>query len=72
MVSKCEDWPHSSGRYYFLGEKDLLVDPYTFDGEPVVIAGDKRKYFTEGYVIGSELFKIHVQEGLFQTVPVPF
>lgn len=27
MVERAIDWPHSSSRYYELGQKDLLVDP---------------------------------------------
>lgn len=69
IVKRCEDWPHSSSRYYFKGEEDALVDPYAFDGEPVIIKGDMEKYFTQGQVIGSDLFKIHFEEE--STMPVP-
>lgn len=59
MVGKCEDWPHSSSRYYFCGHEDALIDPYTFDGDAVIVEKERRQeFFTKGYVIGSELFKI--------------
>jgi putative transposase len=72
IVERCEDWPHSSSQYYFKGERDALVDPYAYDGEPVTIEAEhQEKYFTQGYGIGSELFKIHCQEELPQSMSVP-
>ena len=70
MVKRCEDWPHSSSRYYFSGSSDGLVDPYHFDGEALVIKGDVKKYFEKGNVIGSDLFKIQLKEGMFHAMPV--
>ncbi len=71
MVNRCEDWAHSSSRYYLRKAKDTLVDGYTFNGEPLVVAGNREEYFTKGHVIGSELFKIHCQEEFFQSLSVP-
>lgn len=69
IVKRCEDWPHSSSRYYLEGKEDALVDPYTFDGEPVVIKGDPEQHFNQGKVIGSDLFKIYFEEESTLSVP---
>lgn len=62
LVNRCEDWPYSSSRYYFKGERDLLVDGYSYDGDPThhisEPEGDKR-------TIGSEIFRILHEEGIF-------
>lgn len=71
MVNRCEDWPHSSSRYYFTGLKDDLVDHYEMVGEIPRIEGNKESYFTKGTVIGSDLFKIYKEENAFQWTPVP-
>ncbi len=70
MVRKNADWAYSSSRHYETGQIDSLVDAYIFDGEPAVVVGEKEKFFAEGYAIGSELFKLHCQERLFQSMPV--
>ena len=71
IVKRCEDWKHSSSRYYFKGKGDLLIDPYDHSLPLILIEEDKEKYFTRGYVIGSDLFKIHCQDEFFQGVSVP-
>jgi putative transposase len=69
IVKRCEDWPYSSSRHYLEGKEDALVDSYTFDGEPITIKGDPEKTFTQGQVIGSDLFKIHFEEESILPVP---
>ena len=72
IVTRCEDWPHSSSRYYNHRIEDSLIDPYMFDGEPIKIKEDQKEaFFTKGYAIGSELFKIHVEEEITRGLPVP-
>ncbi len=71
MVSQSEDWPYSSSRYYVQGAPDVLVDGYTFDGASVKVPENSEAFFMKGNVIGSELFKIHVEEGLIHALPVP-
>ena len=62
LVRRCEDWTYSSSRYYLRGEKDSLVDAYSYDGEPikpaVEIESDKR-------TIGTEIFRMLHNEGVF-------
>ena len=62
MVKRCEDWPYSSSGYYFGGKEDVLVDAYAFDGEPVLIEEDPKKFFTKGHAIGSDTFKFYCHE----------
>ena len=69
MAKRCEDWPHSSSRYHLKGEEDPLVTVYRFDGEALSARDDAEKFFTQGFVIGSELFKIHFEEETI--IPVP-
>lgn len=71
MVNRCEDWSYSSSGYYLKGKKDLLVSPYVLKGMPVISDENLEKYFTQGYAIGSELFKIQCQEKSFSIMPVP-
>lgn len=74
MVERCEDWPYSSAQCYSSRhKKDALVDTYTFDGgSPLIVEKqNQEEFFTRGHVIGSELFKIHCQEKLLQSMPVP-
>ncbi len=71
MTERSEDWPWSSSRYYFCGARDDLVDPYQYDGAPLIIEGDPEKYFSRGDIVGSDLFKIHIEEGAFYDMPVP-
>ena len=71
LVRICEDWAYSSSRYYLNHEPDELVDAYCFDGEPVQILGDPRQFFEESEIIGSDLFKIQCEEGVFCSMPVP-
>lgn len=65
MVDKPEDWPYSSSRCYFLGEEDLLVTKYSFDGS---LLGDidvkDKKNFEQGSGIGSPIFKFCLKEGI--------
>lgn len=71
MVNKSEDWMFSSSAYYLEGKNDVLVDGYAFDGTSVEIPDDPGSFFTTGSIIGSELFKIHHEEGLINGMPVP-
>ena len=69
IVKRCEDWPHSSSRHYLKGQVAVLVDAYAFDGEPIKIKVDEEKFFTQGPVIGSDLFRIQFEEE--SVLPVP-
>ncbi len=73
IVAKCENWKYSSAGYYFGQCEDALVDPYAFDGgNPLVVEKQKQEdFFMKGQAIGSELFKIHCQEELMQSMPGP-
>jgi len=71
MVSKNTEWPYSSSRHYELGQVDNLIDGYAVSREPVNIPENKENFFSEGHVIGSNLFKIHCEEQAFQSMPVP-
>ncbi len=65
MVDRAIDWPHSSSRYYELGEEDLIVDPYDHVGmrsmEIELIEGDE---FEKMRAIGSEWFQYRVWKKL--------
>ncbi len=69
MVDRCENWPHSSSAYYLQDKEDALVTPYAFDGEQIAIKGNQEQFFTHGQMIGSDLFKIHIEEE--SLIPVP-
>lgn len=63
IVDKAIDWPHSSSRYYELGEKDAIIDHYDH-----VQSGSKqmwgRREFEKMRAIGSEWFQYQVQKRL--------
>ncbi len=71
LVEKREDWPHSSAAHYVLGSKDSLIDPYQFDGSIERLPAVKEEIFTKGPGIGSELFLLHLKEGILNDVSVP-
>ena len=60
------DWPYSSGACYELGKPDPLVDPYEGRELPANNSILTEASFTRGRAIGSELFQMHLQEGVFQ------
>jgi len=62
MVQNAEDWLHSSARHYLLGEKDPLIDPYELPQAEKSQEILKTFDLMEGSVIGSELFKIHLED----------
>ena len=71
LVSKSEDWPHSSAAYYLSGRTDALIDPYEFDGSLEKLPSIREAMFTQGSGIGSELFLLHLEEGVLNEVSVP-
>ena len=71
LVEKREDWPYSSATYYLLGKSDLLLDPYEGKGIPPGVNPRDESFFTQGPGIGSELFQIHLREGLLKNMTVP-
>lgn len=71
MVGKPEDWPYSSSAHYALGKEDPLLDPYDQQGLPEGFNLEEESQFTIGPVIGSELFKLQVNDGAFYGVSVP-
>ena len=71
LVEKREDWPHSSAAYYVLGRKDSLIDPYEFDGSIEALPRMEEAMFTKGIGIGSELFLLHLKEGILNELSVP-
>lgn len=68
MAKRAPDWLHSSARYYENKAKDALVDGY--DPPPVPSEAFSEGFFTEGKGIGSELFRIQLNEELVPPVPV--
>ncbi len=64
LVSKPEDWKHSSSRHYFLGQKDLLVDDYERPRREVIDSIESQLNLERGSTIGSELFKIYDEENV--------
>ncbi len=68
MVIKPELWPYSSSRHYFLGEEDLLIDEYNHLAVGNVDVLKNKIDLERGDIIGSELFKIHVEEGLLNAL----
>lgn len=71
MVVRPEDWPHSSSGHYELGRIDPLIDPYEHGALPEGLKLLDPRSFTQGSVIGSDLFKLQVREGLFDDLSVP-
>lgn len=69
MVKKSEDWPHSSSRYYVMGQEDYLVDAYCSEGK-MAVSEELKRDCQKASVIGTELFKIHVEEGMFNDLCV--
>ena len=69
MVKQAADWTHSSARYYENKAKDTVVDGY--DPPPVPSEAFSEGFLTEGKGIGSELFRIHLNEELASPLPVP-
>ena len=68
IVEKAEDWSCSSSAYYFLGKEDSLIDPYDRDNLPEDIDIGDERFFTKGRGIGSELFRIQLED---KALPVP-
>lgn len=66
MVQSPEDWPHSPSRYYLLGEKDSLIDPYELPSSEKSQEILKTLDLQESNVIGSKLFELHLKEGILQ------
>jgi len=64
MVQNPEEWPHSSSRHYFQGLPDPLVDSYE---RPLSISAGVQQNldFVNGDILGSELFRLQIQERLF-------
>jgi len=71
LVPHPEDWPHSSAAHYRLGRKDSLIDPYEIDPENRALPTLSEEMFEKGTTIGSELFLLHLKEGLLKDVSVP-
>ena len=63
MVDKATDWPHSSSRYYELGEEDLIVDPYEYaQGNLKEICQSEE--FERMKAIGSDWFQYQIHKKL--------
>ena len=63
MVGRAIDWPYSSGRYYELGEKDSVVEPYDHARmEPGQIW--KSEEFEKMKAVGSDWFQYQVHKKL--------
>ncbi|MBP9865962.1 MAG: hypothetical protein KBC91_06140, partial [Candidatus Omnitrophica bacterium] len=56
MVAVAEDWPHSSSRHYFLGQKDVLVDEYDKPAYDVAMQLTEGLNICRGSYIGTPLF----------------
>ena len=59
MVSKAEDWPHSSNRHYFLGKEDELVDQYKRSSYDVAVELTEGLNIGHGSYIGTPLFLLN-------------
>ncbi len=68
MVEKAEDWPYSSSVYYLLTKEDSLIDSYDQKSAPEDVNINDERFFTKGRGIGSELFKLQLEE---KSLPVP-
>lgn len=64
MVMRPEEWHHSSSRHYFLGEKDSLIDSYIIPSIEETTKLLNTLNFEKESILGSELFRIHVEEGI--------
>lgn len=62
LVTRIQDWPHGSGRYYENGIQDPLVDDYEVSDLPDEIDLDNEGFFTKGSGIGTSLFRIHLKD----------
>ena len=71
LVPRPEDWPHSSAAHYRLGEEDPLIDSYEFDPEKNALPEMGQEVLEAGVGIGSELFLLHLEEGLVKDLSVP-
>ncbi len=72
MVKKSEEWPYSSNAYYLTGKQNPLVDVYDKTPKlPVDVDIQNAANFTQGYAVGSELFKLQIRERLFDEQSVP-
>jgi len=71
LVPRPEDWSHSSAAHYRLGSKDPLIDPYEFDPQTNALPRVDQEMLERGEAIGSELFLLHLEEGLLKEVSVP-
>ena len=59
MVSKAEDWPHSSAKHYFLGQGDGLVDNYHRPSIEIAMALTEGLNVGRGSYIGSPIFLLN-------------
>ena len=62
MVGRDQDWPYSSSRFYRLSTKDALVEPYDQENVPEGVDINDEQFFTKGKVIGSSIFRMHIEE----------
>ena len=71
LVPRPEDWPHSSAAHYRLVRKNPLIEPYEFDPDKNALPKVDQEMMERGTAIGSELFFLHLEEGLLREVSVP-
>ena len=71
LVDRPEDWPHSSAAHYRFGGKDPLIDRYEFDPEKNALPKINQEMLEKGKAIGTELFLLHLEDGLLKDVSVP-
>ena len=64
LVIRSEEWANSSSRHYFDGSPDDLITRYEMQELPEGIDVRRRETFTQGDVIGSDLFKLYCEEEL--------
>jgi putative transposase len=62
LVAKPEEWEYSSSRYYFLGQRDVLIDSYEQPEQEQIANLVGQIDLANGHLIGSELFKICHEE----------
>ncbi len=67
MVKRAEEWPYSSSRHYFLNQQDPLIDSYEKSSYEPALELSEKTNFTRGTVIGSELFRLQIQESVYVT-----
>lgn len=59
MVSRPEDWQHSSSRYYFLGKTDDLIDNYAQPSYEIAAMLSEGLNVGRGSYIGTPLFLLN-------------